>query len=73
MNDSYKQGKLPKNRKIMFTSITHQTAISNPASCLEPTRKKVDPSSKVLSIISNHHCPMELPSRPTFKIRSGWV
>lgn len=55
----------------MFTNIksiiwenTNHTEISKPANCLEPTREKVDPSSKVFPIISSHHCPAELPSRP---------
>lgn len=40
--------------------------MSKPASCLEPTRSKVDPSPKVFPIISSHHCPRELPSSPTY-------
>lgn len=45
---------------------TYHTDISKPANCLDPTRSKVVPSSKVLPIASNHHWPFALPSSPTY-------
>jgi len=47
---------------------THHTAMTKPASCLDPIRLNVEPSSSVLSIISSHHCPAELPSSPTYML-----
>lgn len=44
----------------------YHAPISNPASCLEPTRWKDMPSSSVLPILSIHHCPLALPSSPTY-------
>ena len=57
----------------LFHSDSHHTAMTKPESCLEPTRSEVEPSSSVLSIISSHHCPTELPSSPTYIYSQGVV
>lgn len=53
------------HRNLPIT-VTYHIAMSKPASCLEPMRSKVVPSSKLFPIVSSHHCPIELPSSPTY-------
>lgn len=43
---------------------THQRAMANAASCLDPMRSKVVPSSKAFPIASSQFCPIVEPSSP---------
>lgn len=54
------------SKRYKWFTLTYQRDISKPASCQEPIRSKAFPSSKAFPIVSTHHCPIALPSRPTY-------
>lgn len=60
-----------RRRCKLIGLLTHQSDISKPASCLEPIRSNAFPSSKAFPIVSSHHCPIALPSRPTYNCDIG--